>query len=153
MGRAIAFMMRRVSSVGRLSQPICTTGSLSVIATEEGYAIMNATALLDAIPVTASVTLLKALFRPDRAEDALSGVGEGAVVPSMEVFRRFQLSVVCAAREPREDDARSVGVPSTRRFWRVSTSSAGQANAISEGRPESRKGKNNPARLGPSFHA
>ncbi|MQM00505.1 hypothetical protein Taro_033238 [Colocasia esculenta] len=80
---------------------------------------LNASALLDAIPGIASVTR-----GTDRVEDALSGTGEGAVVPSMEVFRRFQLPAVRAVLEPREDDAQSVGVPSTRRFWHSSASSS-----------------------------
>ncbi|MQL68297.1 hypothetical protein Taro_000588 [Colocasia esculenta] len=49
-------MVFMVSSVGRLCQPICIAGSLSGITTEEGDAIMNASALLDVIPGTASVT-------------------------------------------------------------------------------------------------
>ncbi|MQL85932.1 hypothetical protein Taro_018453, partial [Colocasia esculenta] len=42
-----------------------------------------------------------------------------AEVITYEDFRGFRLPAVRAAREPREDDAQSVGVPSARRFWRL----------------------------------
>ncbi|MQL95897.1 hypothetical protein Taro_028564 [Colocasia esculenta] len=43
-------------------------------------------------------------------------------------FGGFRLPADRAAWEPREDDARSVDVPSARRFWRASVSSAGNIN-------------------------
>ncbi|MQM20063.1 hypothetical protein Taro_053077, partial [Colocasia esculenta] len=91
----------------------------------------------DAIPRTASVTCGMGFYlasdRGDvfkevkhgvcprrnlqKAEEALSGVGEVAVAPSMEVSGVGE--VARAVREPREDGVRSVGVPSTRRLWGV----------------------------------
>ncbi|MQM03704.1 hypothetical protein Taro_036493 [Colocasia esculenta] len=43
----------------------------------------------------------------------------GVVVASPVIFGGFRLRMARAAREPREDDARSVGVPSARRLWGV----------------------------------
>ncbi|MQL71237.1 hypothetical protein Taro_003567 [Colocasia esculenta] len=48
---------------------------------------------------------------------ALTCDGEDVVASSVRIFRRFWLLEARAAREPREDGVRSVGVPSTSRFW------------------------------------
>ncbi|MQM13163.1 hypothetical protein Taro_046085 [Colocasia esculenta] len=81
---------------------------------------------LNAVPVPDAIckSVIKASFRPDRAEEALSDAEEVVVAPSMEVSDGFWFRMARAAWEPREDDARSVGVPSARRFWRASASSA-----------------------------
>ncbi|MQM00049.1 hypothetical protein Taro_032779, partial [Colocasia esculenta] len=144
------FQCTRVSSVGRICQPICTTGSLSGITAEEGDAIMNASALLDVIPRTASVTRGTGFRLASDRGDTFKGFKRGVClgrdfdqsvksfvsaiqsrgcsvrrrggccgVPDGGFFRRSRLPAVRAAREPREDDARSVGVPSARRFWRL----------------------------------
>ncbi|MQL69229.1 hypothetical protein Taro_001481 [Colocasia esculenta] len=68
---------RTVSSVGRLCQPICTAGSLSGIAAEEGDAIMNASALLDAIPEIASVTRGTGFRLASDRGDAFKGFKRG----------------------------------------------------------------------------
>ncbi|MQM19714.1 hypothetical protein Taro_052725 [Colocasia esculenta] len=110
---------------------------------------MNAAALLDAIPGTASVTCGSGFRLASDRGDAFKGFKRGFCPGrdfnqsfksfvsarqsrggsvwrrggccgfSGEVFRRFWLPAVHAAWEPREDDVRSVGVPSARRFWRL----------------------------------
>ncbi|MQL80419.1 hypothetical protein Taro_012849 [Colocasia esculenta] len=83
----------RVSSVGRICQPICTAGSLFGIAVEPGDAILNASYMPNAIPGTTSVIRGMGFYlasdRGDAAEEALSGIGEVAVAPSMEVSGGF----------------------------------------------------------------
>ncbi|MQM18826.1 hypothetical protein Taro_051823 [Colocasia esculenta] len=71
---------------------------------------LNAAALLDAIPGTASVTRGTGFHLASDRGDAFKGFKHG-VCPERDFVR--------AAREPREDDAQSVGVPSARRFWRL----------------------------------
>ncbi|MQL85052.1 hypothetical protein Taro_017565 [Colocasia esculenta] len=90
-------LVLRVSSVGRICQPICTVGSLFGIAAEV-----------------------------DRAEEALSGTGEELLWLLRRISGSFDIVKAHAAREPREDDAQSMGVPSARRFCRASASSAGR---------------------------
>ncbi|MQL77297.1 hypothetical protein Taro_009704 [Colocasia esculenta] len=134
-----------VSSVGRLCQPICTSGSVSGIAAEEGDVIMNASALLDAIPGTAFVTCGTSFHLASDRGDAFKGFKRGVCLgrnfdQSVKSFisarqsrgcsvrrtggccgafhggfRRFRLPAVRAAQEPCEDDAWSVGMPSARR--------------------------------------
>ncbi|MQM14940.1 hypothetical protein Taro_047878, partial [Colocasia esculenta] len=81
---------------------------------------LNVASALDAF----SISVIKASFRPDRAEEALSGAGEELLWLLRRISGGFDIVKARAAREPREDDARSVGVPSVRRFWRASASSA-----------------------------
>ncbi|MQM11843.1 hypothetical protein Taro_044754 [Colocasia esculenta] len=110
---------------------------------------MNAAALLDAIRGTASATRGLGFRLASDREDAFKGFKRGffpgrdfnqsvksfvlarqrrggsvrrrggAAVASPVDFWRFRLPTVRAAREPREDDARNMGVPSARRFWRL----------------------------------
>ncbi|MQM07978.1 hypothetical protein Taro_040827 [Colocasia esculenta] len=68
---------REVSSVGRLCQLICTAGSLSGITAEEGGAIMNTSALLDAIPGTASVARGMGFRLASDRGDAFKGFKRG----------------------------------------------------------------------------
>ncbi|MQM01530.1 hypothetical protein Taro_034288, partial [Colocasia esculenta] len=53
------------------------------------------------------------------AEAALSGEGGELLRASPVISGGFRLRMARAAREPRKDDARSMGVPSTRRLWGV----------------------------------
>ncbi|MQL94474.1 hypothetical protein Taro_027125, partial [Colocasia esculenta] len=110
---------------------------------------LNASYMPDAIPGTASVTrgmgFCLASDRGDAFKEVKCGVCPGhnlqkcdksfvsarqsrgcsvrrrggAVVASPAIFDGFRLRMARAAREPREDDARSVGMPSTRRLWGV----------------------------------
>ncbi|MQM06005.1 hypothetical protein Taro_038825 [Colocasia esculenta] len=81
---------------------------------------LNAASALDAI----SISVIKASFRPERVEEALSGAGEELLWLLRWISGDYCFRKARAAREPREDDAQSVGMPSERRFWRASVSSA-----------------------------
>ncbi|MQM00988.1 hypothetical protein Taro_033736 [Colocasia esculenta] len=74
---------------------------------------LNVASTLDAI----SISVTKDSFRPDRAEEALSGAGEELLWLLWWISGGFDIMKARAAREPCEDDARSVGVPSARRLW------------------------------------
>ncbi|MQM11243.1 hypothetical protein Taro_044148 [Colocasia esculenta] len=141
--------MHRVSSVGRVCQPNCTAGSLFGITADVGDAILNASYMPDVISGTASVTRgtgfclasdrgdtfkeVKCGFYPRRdlqkseksfvlARQTKGGSVRrrgGAVVASPAISDGFWFRMDCAVWEPREDDARSVGVPLARRLWGV----------------------------------
>ncbi|MQL97341.1 hypothetical protein Taro_030035 [Colocasia esculenta] len=72
-----------------------------------------------------SISVIKASFRPDRAEEALFSAGEELLWLLWRISGDSCFRMARAAQEPREDDARSVGVPSERRFWRASASYTG----------------------------
>ncbi|MQL94356.1 hypothetical protein Taro_027010 [Colocasia esculenta] len=140
------FLFKRVSSVGCICQPNCTAGSLFGIAAEVGDAILNASSLPDVILGIASVArgvgFCLASDRGDafnevkrsvcpihnlqKAEEALSGAREELLWLLRWISGDSYFRMACAAQELREDDARSVGVPSARRFWHASASSAGE---------------------------
>ncbi|MQM16852.1 hypothetical protein Taro_049813 [Colocasia esculenta] len=65
------------------------------------------------------VELSKLVLPQDRAASALSGEGGELLRASPMISGGFRLRMARAAWEPREDDARSVGVPSARRLWGV----------------------------------
>ncbi|MQM15438.1 hypothetical protein Taro_048382, partial [Colocasia esculenta] len=80
----------RVSSVGQICQPNCTAGSLFGISAEAR-----------------------------QSRGCSVRCRGGAAAASLEISNGFQLRMAHAAREPRKDDARSMGVPSARRLWGV----------------------------------
>ncbi|MQL80252.1 hypothetical protein Taro_012694 [Colocasia esculenta] len=100
---------------------------------------MNASTLLDAIPGTASMTRGTGFrLASDRgAEEALSGTGEELMWLLWRISGGFDIVKARAVREPREDDARSVGVLSARRFWCASASSAGwlEGHKVTDDKP------------------
>ncbi|MQM20280.1 hypothetical protein Taro_053298 [Colocasia esculenta] len=74
---------------------------------------LNAASVPDAI----CKSVLKVSFRPDRAEDALSGARGDAVELLRWISSDSCFQMARAARKPREDGVRSMGVPSARRLW------------------------------------
>ncbi|MQM11906.1 hypothetical protein Taro_044822 [Colocasia esculenta] len=113
----------RVVHAGRdLDNRLCDTWRAGSVRRRFGWTHLrklNAASSLYAI----LISVIKVSFRPDRVEEALSAAGEELLWLLWQISGGFDIVKARAAREPCEDDARSVGVPLARRFWCASVSS------------------------------